>query len=188
MTQVPIADQTSWELVSALDAAGWTWKRTPPKTKPVLDYRIGEPQLWYTSGPTASAFYLRCLLSAPHLLELGFESIPHAKPRSYYKSMLAGKKPVARRHRLALMLESDVADIPALPGLPAPRRRRLKPAGLLLALAAPEAAPPLPPPPPESEEAEEEEGEKEEEPAAESDPDDEVQSSRACALAISKQS
>ena len=49
----PLADKSSFELLMALQAGGWTWQRLPQKrsNRLALRYRTGmpdEPKLWYT--------------------------------------------------------------------------------------------------------------------------------------------
>lgn len=66
---------------------GWEWRKLP-SNRNGLDYVVGNPLIWYTSGLHVHPFYLRALLSAEILREKGVLAIPHGKYPSVYKEML----------------------------------------------------------------------------------------------------
>ena len=87
----PLADLTCFELVSELQAAGWTWRQwVPPPKRPKRahakrpwpdGYSIGDPQVWLTTGTWVSKAYLLCL----HFASEGLTVIPHGKDQQTYQ-------------------------------------------------------------------------------------------------------
>ena len=55
--------------------------------------------MWYSTGTSASSVgpaYLRALLEARRLAELGIAAIPHGHPEESYQGMLEGKQPPSK--------------------------------------------------------------------------------------------
>lgn len=116
---MPLADQTSYSLICALQVDGWTWQRLPRKLAEPLFYEVGGPKVWRTSLPSVYRSYLLCLLDAERLQsEHGIQRIEHGRTLTFYNSLLKGKVPSAAPLHLAI--ESDVA-IDVAPIAPASR-------------------------------------------------------------------
>ena len=99
---VPLKEQTSWELVCTLEERGWT--HAPLKRK-APSYSVGSDKIWYY-GKNVSRLYLLALLLAEEVAA----PIPHGKGVAVYKALIEGKKPpiigrgIGQRGRL----DSDV--------------------------------------------------------------------------------
>lgn len=89
--EVPLADQTIWQLCVTLNNLGWQWKPFSRKS-PIEGYMQGKPRVWTTAGVTVKKEYVLCLLSADKLFEQQADCvIHHEKPVAYYRHLLQGE-------------------------------------------------------------------------------------------------
>ena len=110
---LPLENRSQWELIKALDIAGWTVHRNnlPVKERRQLEHRLGVPDaplVGYFSGLRhLYSEYMLCLLRGRELFDRhGIVRIPHHVSKvSVYQKLLKGQV---------------VADSPSLPALPAP--------------------------------------------------------------------
>ena len=88
---------SKYELMAIVEDDGWTWQQwLPPSQRTTRmaalsfePYVRDGPKVWY-SGKVPSKVYLRCLLTAPDLFDLGLEMIPHGCDDKTYKTFLLG--------------------------------------------------------------------------------------------------
>mmetsp|Transcript_89804 Transcript_89804/g.290156 ORF Transcript_89804/g.290156 Transcript_89804/m.290156 type:complete len:1098 (+) Transcript_89804:100-3393(+) len=121
---LPLADQTTYSLICALQADGWTWQRLPKRTAEPLYYELGGPKVWRTATSSVYRPYLLCLMQADHLQsQHGIARIEHGRTLKLYKCLLLGKVPVAPVPRAAI--EHDVA-IEIAPNAPPAIGRAIK--------------------------------------------------------------
>ena len=109
------ATATVNELISMLEAEGWTWRSLPMRleNRQALAFRLADEEPikhWCTKkGVRTHASYLACLLHAPEVLgSVGQTTLEHGKGADYYARLLKGKS--ARPRRAALLDDGAAAD------------------------------------------------------------------------------
>ena len=91
--RLQLEDASSFELLVMLRNAGWEWRRWNAACSQLgLEYRVGGPKIWYSSGTVVIRPYVRALLSAETLEQKSnVRSIPHGQVVEVYNKILKGE-------------------------------------------------------------------------------------------------
>ena len=109
---LPLQERSAYELMMAMQEAGWEWRRWVPPSKRTRrmaiagdtfdDYSRGGRKLWY-SNESPSRCYMLALLNAETFFDMGLPAIAHGREEACYKNILRGD------------LEDELARFRALP-------------------------------------------------------------------------
>ena len=113
--KMALEDMTNYQLLCVMKRERWEWQLKP---KEPIGYTPGAAKIWYTSGATASPWYLKALLDAEsHCRPNGpLHCIPHGELDQTYKNILDRTyKETKRRRKLPRLMDKDIDDGQPLP-------------------------------------------------------------------------
>ena len=91
---LPLEQQSRYQLTDRLALDGWHWGKLPrgARRRQAIEYCNGSPKFWYSGEGLVSKAYLLCLLAADDLLAReGVDAIPHGRAVKFYEQLLLGK-------------------------------------------------------------------------------------------------
>ena len=98
--QLRLQDRTSYELILALQEAGWQWQAWVPASKRTrrmalagrtFDAYVRDGQkVWYSTSEPPVLSYMLVLLRAEEIFALGLPAIEHGRDDASYKALLRG--------------------------------------------------------------------------------------------------
>ena len=98
--QLRLQDRTSYELILALQEAGWQWQAWVPASKRTRRMAVagrtfdayvrGGQKVWYSTSEPPLLSYILVLLRAEEIFDLGLPAIEHGRDDASYKALLRG--------------------------------------------------------------------------------------------------